>query len=88
MVDLGPSSPERRMEALKKICEVMVGEGKGDVLSSHSFGNIVCVNCEKILEQAYHLWRTTTWEQLPRIFRVGESWEEVLLTARTGRMER
>ena len=87
-VNRGLRSPERRMEALKKIYEVRVGEGKGDVLFSHSFGNIVCVNCEKIQEQAYHLWRTITWEQLPRIFRVGESWEEVMLTARTGRMER
>ena len=69
--------PERRVEALNKIYSVMVREGKGDVLFSHSFGNIVCANCAKTPEEAYRLWCSLMWEQLPRIFGAGESWEEV-----------
>ena len=69
--------PERKIEALNKIYDIMVKEAKGDVLFSHSFGNIVCVNCAKIPEQAYQLWCTMIWEELPRIFGIGESWEEV-----------
>lgn len=69
--------PERRREALDQIYNVMVKEGKGDVLSSLSLGNIVCMNCTKTPEQAYHLWCVMIWEELPRIFGVGKSWEEV-----------
>ena len=77
VANVGLDPPERRMEVLNKIYGVMVKEGKGDVLFSHSFGNIVCANCAKTPEQAYHLWCGKMWEELPRIFGVGEGWEEV-----------
>jgi len=71
-------NPSERMEALEQIYDVMVKEGKGNVLSSDlSFENIVCVDCAKTPKEAYHLWCTMIWEELPGIFGVGESWEEV-----------
>ena len=50
-VNVGLNPPERSVEALNKIHSVMLKEGKGDVLFSHSFGNIVCANCAKIPEE-------------------------------------
>jgi len=75
--NVGIDHPERRMEALNVIYDIMVNEGKGDVLFSLSLGNILCVNCAKTLEQAHRIWCATIWEELPRIFGVGKSWEEV-----------
>ena len=75
---IGPT--ERRMEALNQIYDAMVKEGKGDVLSSNlslSWRRIVCMNCVNKPAKAYHLWRAAIWEELPRIFGVGKSWEEV-----------
>jgi len=67
--------PRPRMEALNKIYDAII---KGDdALSSPSLEGIVCENCVKTPEAAYRLWRTTTWENLPRIFGVGRSWEEL-----------
>ena len=69
---------DRRMEELDQIYDIMVKEGKGNVLSSDlSLGNTVCVDCAKIPKQAYHLWCTMIWEELHGIFGVGKSWEEV-----------
>ena len=72
------NSPDKRMGMLNQIYYVMVKEGKGDVLSPDlSLEHIVCVRCAKTPEQVYHLWRTTIWQELPRIFGVGKNWEEV-----------
>ena len=71
------NSPARKMKGLNKIYDVMVKEGKGDVLSSLTLGDIVCANCAKAPEEAYHIWCGAVWENLPRIFGVGKSWEEL-----------
>jgi len=72
------SPPKRRKEALNQIYDFMVREGKGDVLSCDlSLGIIVCANCAKTPEKTYRVWRAVIWEELPRIFGVGKSWEEV-----------
>ena len=76
-LNVGINPPGRRVAALERIYDVMIKGGKGDVLFSLPLGDIVCVNCAKTLEQVYHLWCTTTWAELPRIFGVGRSWEEV-----------
>jgi len=75
-VNVDTNPPERRMGALNKIYDAMVKGGKGDVLFSLSLGDIACVNCAKIPENDYRLWRMMIWEELPRIFGVGEGWEE------------
>ena len=77
-VNVGINPPGRRMEALNVMYDVMVKGGKSDVLFSLSLGNVVCVNCAKTPERAYHLWCEMIWAELPRIFGVGKSWEEVL----------
>ena len=76
-VNVDTSPPERRMEALNLIYDIMVKGGKGDVLFSPSLRRVVCVSCVKKPEEAYRLWCTMIWEDLPRIFGVGKSWEEV-----------
>ena len=68
---------EERAKGLDEIYGVMVKGDKGDVLSPLSLGDAVCVNCATAAEKRYHRLRATIWENLPRIFRVGESWEEV-----------
>ena len=77
VVNVGISPPKRRMEGLNKIYDAMVKEGKGDVLFSLSLGDVVCADCAKIPEQASSHWRTMVWEELPRIFGIGKSWEEL-----------
>jgi len=76
VLNVGINPPESRMEALNKIYDAMVKEGKGDVLSSFSLGNTLCVNCAKSSERAHRLWCTMIWAELPRIFGVGKSWEQ------------
>jgi len=75
---IGLNPARLRMEAPNKIYGAMVSEGhEGDVLFSRLPENIVCVNCAQTLEQAYHRWCEVIWKELPRIFGVGKSWEEV-----------
>lgn len=72
----GGNSPDQRMEILNIIYDAVVKQGKGDVFSL-SLGDIVCAGCAAGPEQTYRVWCATIWEEFPRIFGVGESWEEV-----------
>jgi len=71
--------PQVRMEALNEIYNAMAKGVKGDVLSSRLPANIdtVCANCVRTPVETYRLWCKMTWGELPRIFGVGKSWEEV-----------
>jgi hypothetical protein len=64
-------------EGSNKVYDAMIKERKGGMLFSLSLGDVVCVDCAKVAETAYQVWCTTVWEELPRIFRVGKSWEEL-----------
>ena len=77
VVNGGVTSPEQRMEGLKKIHDALFKEGRCDVLSPPSFSGVVCTNCETAVRNGYDRLRATIWENLPRIFRVGKSWEEI-----------
>ena len=77
VVNGGVNSPEQRMEGLKKIHGALVKEGMYDVLSPPSFSGVVCTDCETAAWKGYHRLCATIWENLPRIFRVGKSWEEI-----------
>jgi len=46
-VSINPT--ERRMEALKKIFGIMVDKSKGDALFPLSLGDLVCIDCAKLL---------------------------------------
>ena len=71
------SFTERKTHASDRIYDAMIKGGKGDVLSSLSLEGPVCEDCVRTLEKAYQPWRTKIWEELPRIFGVGKSWEEI-----------
>ena len=77
VVNIGISSPKRRIEGLNKVYDAMVKGSDGDVLFSLSLGDGVCENCAKIPRQAYHHWCTNVWEGLPRLFGVGKSWDDL-----------
>ena len=72
---VGP--PKRRIEELNKVYDAMVKEAKGDVLFSLSLGDIVCASCAKVPKEVYNNWCTMVWEELPRVFRIGESWDDL-----------
>ena len=73
------SLPNITMGVLDQIYDALIKEGKGDALSLSSppLEGFVCVGCARTLEKAYQPWRAKIWEELPRIFGVGKSWEEV-----------
>ena len=66
-----------RMGALDQIYDAMIKESKDDVFSPLSLEGFVCAGCASTLERAYEPWRARIWEELPRVFGVGKSWEEV-----------
>ena len=77
LVSFDTRIPGTKMEALDQFYDDMIKEGKGDILSSLSLEGSVCAGCVRALERAYQPWRAKIWEELPRIFGVGKSWEEV-----------
>ena len=76
-VNVGSNPAQLRMGALNKIYYALVLGDKGDVLFSRLPENVICVSCAQTPEQAYHRWCEVIWNELPRIFGVGKSWEEV-----------
>ena len=78
VVNGGVKSPKQRAEGMNKIYDVMVNGGsKGDVLSALLLGDFVCASCAAAAGKEYDRLRVAVWENLPRIFRVSSSWEEV-----------
>ena len=77
VLNVGTNPMEQRMEALKKVFGIMVDKSKGDVLSPLSFGDIVCVECAKLLEDAHLRYRERfVWVALPSLLgtaRVGKA---------------
>jgi hypothetical protein len=73
----GINPPDQRREELAKIYLGVVNGGAGGMLSPPSLGNTVCANCAKKLETPRRRWCEMTWEKLPHIFGVGNSWEEL-----------
>ena len=65
---------------LNGFCDVVVRGLRGSgIFSSLPLGNIVCADCAKIAGQVHISWCAAVWENLPRIFMVGKSWEEILV---------
>ena len=64
-------------EGLRKIYAAVVKKGGGDMLSPLSLGGAFCASCSKPVERDYDSWCAWVWKSLPRVFRVGKSWEEV-----------
>jgi len=76
-LNLGIKSMEQRMEALSRICKVMIGERKGGVPSTPTLGGLACTRCTKEVEESHTAWRKACWELLPAIFLVAKRWDEV-----------
>ena len=74
-VDTNPM--EQRMEALKKLFDILVDGNEDDTLSSPSLGTLVCMSCATRLE-IIHLGcrKRWVWEALPSLLGWG-SWGDV-----------
>lgn len=72
VLNAGINPTKRRMEALKEIFGIMVDKSKGDLLSPLPLGDLACVNCTKLLEDADHRNREQfVWRALPGLLGVG-----------------
>jgi len=76
-LSVNSNPPRQRMEALNMIYYAMVTGSNRDVLFSRLLENIVCANCAEAPEKVYSLWCEMIWKELPRMFGVAKSWEEV-----------
>ena len=77
ILNVGIKPMERRMEALTKLHNMMIGEREGGVLSRPSFGDLACAKCTKDMEVSHAGWRRGCWELLPAAFLVAKRWDEV-----------
>ena len=77
VLNFGTNSVERRAEALKKISDVIVKKSEGDMLSSLSLGNLLCVDCAKLLKNGHRDCRKQlVWGRLPSLLG-WEGWEGI-----------
>ena len=77
VLNAGINPPERRTEALRKVCDVLFGERQGGVLSAPSLGDLTCTECTKELEASHRKCRSACWDLLPTAFVVAESWDKL-----------
>ena len=77
VLNVGINRAGRRMEALRRVSDVMVNKSEGDVLSSLSLGNLLCADCAKLLKTGHRDCRKRlVWARLPSLLG-WESWEGV-----------
>ena len=77
ILSAGVTPQERRIEALRRLSDVMYCEGQDGVLSAPSLVDVTCARCTKPLEAWQAECRSACWEKLPTAFAVAESWNEV-----------
>ena len=77
VLNAGTKSMKRRMEALTKLYDVMIGEREGGALSTPSLGGLACAGCTKSIETSYVEWCRDCWKLLPATFSVAKRWDEV-----------
>jgi len=73
VLNVGIRPMGRRMEALKKLYDAMIGERGGGVLSSPSLGDLTCAKCTREIETSHSAWRRVCWEVLLATFSATES---------------
>ena len=59
---------ERRMEALMKLHDALIGEREGGVLSTPSLKYLACATCTKAVQASHAKWRSRCWEKLRGCF--------------------
>ena len=67
----------KRMAVLDKIYTSNVGEGESGVLSPPSLGDLPCAKCAGFVEVIYDPWGSVYWENLPQVFGVSDSWDDL-----------
>ena len=77
VLNVGIRPAEWRVEALKKVSDVLVKNSEGDMLSSFQFGGVCCADCAKRLKNSHRDCRKhLVWARLPSLLG-WESWEGV-----------
>ncbi|KAF9644393.1 hypothetical protein BDM02DRAFT_3263577 [Thelephora ganbajun] len=74
-LNAGISPIEKKLEAMGKIYEAMVGQRKGGVLSTPSLEHLFCPKCTIDFGVAYAGSGSVLWEKLPSVFTVSHSWD-------------
>ena len=75
VLNIGTNPMERRMEELEKISDVLIKNSGGDMLSPLSFGDLLCADCARRLEDRHRDYRKRfAWDKLPCLFG-WENWE-------------
>ena len=77
VLNVGTKSPERRIEALTKLHDLMIVESKGGGLDVPRLGSLACAKCAKEIGVHHTTWRRACWELLPAAFSVANCWGKV-----------
>ena len=69
---------EQRVEALMTLHRTMfLVKRDGGELGPLSLGHLACAECTKVIQASHVAWRSMCWEQLPSMFSVAQSWDEM-----------
>ncbi|KAF9646059.1 hypothetical protein BDM02DRAFT_321441 [Thelephora ganbajun] len=74
-LNAGISPIEKKMEAMGKIYDAMVGQREGGVLSTPSLGHLFCPKCTIDFSVAYAGSGSVLWEKLPSVFNASRDWD-------------
>ena len=77
VLNVGIKPMERRVEAVTKLHDLMIGERTGGVLTLPLLGEFACAKCTKEIKTSHAAWRRGCWELLPATFSIAEHWNEV-----------
>ena len=73
-VGINPIKP--RLEALGKVCDAIVDQREGGVLSPPSLDHLLCTACLQDIGVAYSTWGSVCWEKLAVVFNICSGWED------------
>jgi hypothetical protein len=68
---------EQRMEALGKLYAMFLVERDGGGLGPLALEHLTCAKCAEILQELHSACRSDCWRQLPSMFSIAQSWDEV-----------
>ena len=77
ILNVGINPIKKRLEALEKIYDVIVGEREGGVLTPPSLGHPLCTKCTKIIQAIYVQCGSGCWKKLVSVFGVSDSWDNL-----------